>query len=297
MAVLRWGKTKVTVLSPKILIFYTTAILFGTLIYSGPSVPTRARSEASQSDLTLQWEKNILKISSPRMPDGHLEIWYLEAFCRRGSTKREWQKTVIPHETRLVAVQSDGKELELESLVNAKVRVHHLISVVADGVDFRLNLKNLTGESVDIEWAQPCFRVGSFTGLGQEAYIRKCFLFTNGGLTMLDRTRRTQEALYHGGQVYVPEGISLEDVNPRPISPDTPINGLIGCYSRDGKYLLATAWEPTEELFQGVIVCIHNDFRIGGLAPHETKQVHGKLYFLKNDVEELLKHYRLDFGK
>ena len=28
---------------------------------------------------------------------------------------------------------------------------------------------------------------------------------------------------------------------------------------------LATAWEPYQELFQGVIVCMHSDFRIGGL--------------------------------
>lgn len=283
-------------LSTKTLILFTTAILFGTSNPSTPPVLTSTESERSHSDLTLHWEKNILKISSARVPGGQLEIWYLEAFCRRDSTKREWQKTVIPHETRLVRAQTDGKELELESLVNDKVRVHHLIRVVADGVDFRLSLKNLTGEPVDIEWAQPCVRVGSFTGLGQEAYIRKCFLFTDRGLTMLDRTRRTEEALYRGGQVYLPKGISMEDVNPRPISPDTPTNGLIGCFSEDGKYLLATAWEPMQELFQGVIVCIHNDFRIGGLASHETKQIHGKLYFLKNDVQELLKHYRLDFG-
>ena len=28
---------------------------------------------------------------------------------------------------------------------------------------------------------------------------------------------------------------------------------------------MATAWEPYQELFQGVIVCLHSDFRIGGL--------------------------------
>lgn len=283
-------------LSPKALVSFITSFLFLTSVHSTLPVLAGVLGEAAQSDLTLQWEKNILKISSPRMPGGHLEIWYLEAFCRRGSTDREWRKTVIPHETRLVRAQAGGKELELESLVDAKVRVHHLIRVVADGVEFRLTLKNPSGEPVDIEWAQPCVRVGSFTGLGQDGYIRRCFLFTGRGLTMLDRTRRKEEALYHGGQVYVPGGIDLKDVNPRPISPDVPVNRLIGCFCLDGKYVLATAWEPTQELFQGVIVCIHNDFRIGGLAPNETKQLHGKLYFLRNDTQELLKHYRRDFA-
>ena len=109
--------------------------------------------------------------------------------------------------------------------------------------------------------------VDRFTGLKQADYIRRSFIFTSDGLTTLDRSRRTEEALYRGGQVYVPEGIDLEDVNPRPISPDKPVNSLIGCFSEDGKYLLATAWNRTQELFQGVAVCLHADFRLGGLLP------------------------------
>lgn len=289
------GFMRIALLLPKTLASFMISFLFVISVHSVGPVLACPPGEAAQSDLTLKWEKNILRISSPSMPGGHLEIWYLEAFCRRGSTEREWGKTLIPHETRLVQAQAGGKELELESLVDAKVRVHHLIRAIADGVEFRLTLKNTSGEAVDIEWAQPCVRVASFTGLGQDAYVHRCFLFTDRGLTMLDGTRRKEEALYHGGQVYVLPGISLNDVNPRPISPDVPVNRLIGCFSLDGKYILATAWEPTQELFQGVIVCIHNDFRVGGLAPNETKRVYGKLYFLRNDTQELLKHYRRDF--
>ena len=113
---------------------------------------------------------------------------------------------------------------------------------------------------------------------------------------MLDKTRRTVEARYRGGQVYVPAGINRADVNPRPLSPDVPVNGLIGCVSADGKLLLANAWDHTQELFQGVIVCIHNDPRIGGLGPRETKRLHGKLYLLDNDPDALLARYRRDFG-
>jgi hypothetical protein len=59
--------------------------------------------------------------------------------------------------------------------------------------------------------------------------------------------------------------------------------------------LLATAWEPYQELFQGVIVCIHADFRIGGLAPHESKTIRGKIYILPNDIPALLRRYQQDF--
>ena len=59
--------------------------------------------------------------------------------------------------------------------------------------------------------------------------------------------------------------------------------------------LLAVAWEPYQELFQGVIACMHSDFRIGGLAPGETKQIRGKLYVVPADVDALFRRYLRDF--
>jgi hypothetical protein len=47
-------------------------------------------------------------------------------------------------------------------------------------------------------------------------------------------------------------------------------NGLIGCYSADERLLVATAWEPYQNLFQGIISCLHADPMIGGLAAGET---------------------------
>ena len=59
--------------------------------------------------------------------------------------------------------------------------------------------------------------------------------------------------------------------------------------------IMATAWEPYQELFQGVIRCIHSDFRIGGLKPGETKSIRGMIYLMKNDMNLLLKKYQADF--
>jgi hypothetical protein len=58
---------------------------------------------------------------------------------------------------------------------------------------------------------------------------------------------------------------------------------------------VAVAWQPYQELFQGVIVCIHADFRIGGLEPGGEKLVRGALYVMENDRERLLRRYRRDF--
>jgi hypothetical protein len=237
----------------------------------------------------------MLQIRSPRIGGGTIETNYLEAFCRTGSTHRNWRETVIPHKTVKVDADVDGRSLRLETTVEPGVKVTHDIRAGLDDVDFRVVLTNPTDKAVDIDWVQPCMRVDRFTGLGQQEYYRKCFIFTKEGLTWLDKSRRTTEALYRGGQVYVPAGVNHLDVNPRPLSPDVPVNALIGCVSADDKLLLAMAWDHTQELFQGVIVCIHNDFRVGGLEPGETKKLHGKIYVLDNDPDALLARYRKDF--
>ncbi|MCH2200490.1 MAG: hypothetical protein MK102_00860, partial [Fuerstiella sp.] len=103
------------------------------------------------------------------------------------------------------------------------------------------------------------------------------------------------QARYVPGQVYVPAHVDRNDVNPRPLSHHVPTSGLTGCYSADENMILAVAWEPYQEIFQGVITCLHNDFRIGGLKPDETKTIRGRLYIVPADESALLKRYGEDF--
>jgi hypothetical protein len=74
-----------------------------------------------------------------------------------------------------------------------------------------------------------------------------------------------------------------------------PSNGLIGCFSEDESMIFATAFEPYQELFQGVIVCLHSDFRLEGLEAGASREIRGKIYVVPNDVPELLKRYAADF--
>jgi hypothetical protein len=50
-----------------------------------------------------------------------------------------------------------------------------------------------------------------------------------------------------------------------------------------------------EEIFEGVITCMHNDFGIGGLKPGETTTIRGKLYLLAADEAALIRRFREDF--
>ena len=266
---------------------------FSFLLLAGSFVVTAG----SPASLTIVWTNNMLSIFHPDIPGGKIDIWYLEAFCRSGSTRRDWRQTTMPHRTELVSADPKGKRITLRTAVAPHVEVAHDIRAGKDAVDFRLTLKNHGNEFVDVQWFQPCMRVDRFTGGNQSNYISRSFIFTDRGLTRLDKTRRTEDAIYRGGQVYVPKGINLDDVNPRPISPDQPVNGIIGCVSVDDRYLLAMAWDQTQELFQGVIVCLHNDPRVGGLKPGEIKQLHGKVYLLPNDPKVLFKRYEREFKR
>ena len=271
-------------------------ICFGLFSGFRNSKPTPfKKSENADKGPFIKWENNQLTISGENMPGKEMNILYLEAFCKTGSTSRAWDSTIIPHKTTLVSAHENGKHIILKTIVQPDIEVIHDIKAENDNVDFKLALTNKGNQSEDIDWFQPCIRVDPFTNRAQDDYIFRCFIFTKNGLTTLDKTVRTHNGYYKGGQTYVPPGINLNDVNPRPISPDLPVNGLIGCISDDNKYIMATAWDHYQELFQGIFVCIHSDPRVGGLKPGEVKHLHGKIYFLKNDPKELLKRYNMDF--
>jgi hypothetical protein len=246
--------------------------------------------------LRLHWERNFLTISGEHLPGGEMKIHYLEAYCRDRSTDADWRMhTKVPHHTELLAAADDHTWLKLRCEVEDGLQVEHELRSTADEVDFQLVAHNPTGRRSEVHWAQPCIRVDRFTGRTQQTYLGKSFVFLDGELSRLPTRDWATEARYTPGQVWCPSHVDRRDVNPRPISPLVPSNGLIGCFSRDESMLFATAFEPYQELFQGVIVCLHADFRLGGLGPGETRKIRGKIYIVPNDVPALIERYARDF--
>jgi hypothetical protein len=270
--------------------------LFGVLTASLLGSPD---DPAGPPGLTLAWADEMLTIRGEHLPGGEVKVWYLEAFCRPGSTDRDWDATVIPHRSELVHASPDGRRIRLRSTLDDGVVVDHIIEAGAEDVTFTLTARNPTDHPSQAHWAQPCIRVDRFTGVeaksASEEYLPKCFIFLDGKPAFLPTHPWATEARYTPGQVWCPKHVDRDDVNPRPLSTLIPSNGLIGCISADGKWLLATAWEPYQELFQGVIVCLHSDFRIGGLRPSESKRIRGRIYIMPNDLEALVRRYERDF--
>jgi hypothetical protein len=262
---------------------------------------TSVLRSAEPAGLTIAWEKNYLTIRG-EFPGGELRIHYLEAYCRPGSTDREWRETVIPHTAEKLSASDDGRMIKLRDKLADGVVVEHTITAGKDEVDFRLTAHNPTAKQSEAHWAQPCIRVEKFTGTSNTdarelvpLYARKCFLFIDGKLQRMPTLPWADKARYVPGQVYCPQNVDRNDVNPRPLSSLVPSSGLCGCFSADEKQIMAVAWEPYQEIFQGVIACIHSDFRVGGLGPGETKQIRGKLYIVPADVPQLVARYERDF--
>src|SRR4051812_35795787 len=79
---------------------------------------------AADLGLKLNWEKGMLRINGA-FPGENVDIWYLEAFCRTGSTHRDWNKTTIFQKSELVSADADGKRLVLRTTVEPSVTVEH----------------------------------------------------------------------------------------------------------------------------------------------------------------------------
>ncbi|MDA0350329.1 MAG: hypothetical protein O3C20_23365 [Verrucomicrobia bacterium] len=257
---------------------------------------------AERNQLTLEWKENILTIHGDHLPGNELTVWYLEAYCRDNSQTTHWgQHTVVGHTTQLVSRSEDGTQIKLRCEVNDGVIVDHTITAKHDEVDIQIIAHNPTNKRSVTHWAQPCVRVGEFTGTGpgqtddKYAYLGKSFVFLDNKLARMPTRDWAIEARYKPGQVWAGPNVPRSDVNPRPLHPDVPSNGLIGCFNADETMIFAMAFEPYQELFQGVIRCLHSDFRLGGLEAGQTLEIKGKFYFVENDMPTLLKRYHTDF--
>lgn len=261
---------------------------------------------AAPDTLTLSYEPGWLSLHAPHIPGGRIRIHYLETYCRAGSTDADWVKhTMLAHTTEMLSLSADKKMLRLRDTLADGVIVEHEITAREDEVNFHLTAHNPGAKRSEAHWAQPCVRLAAFTGFDEKFdekgadlndYLGKCFVFLDGKLTRLPTHPWATTARYTPGQVWCPREVPRSDVNPRPLSPLVPSHGLIGAFSGDEKLIFATAWQPYQELFQGVARCLHSDFRLGGLQAGETKTIRGKIYVVPADAAALLARYEKDFA-
>jgi hypothetical protein len=94
--------------------------------------------------LNIFWRGNVLCIQGERLRVAQINVTYLEAFCRAESHDREWNETVIPHETILLAEEDGGTRLRMESKISDGTTVSHVLTAGKDEITFDLTAHNPT---------------------------------------------------------------------------------------------------------------------------------------------------------
>src|SRR3569833_602057 len=124
----------------------------GLAMFALVLVPCVSRAEETMP-LSIAWADKFLTISGPKVPGEAVRVHYLEAYCRPGSTDRDWKQTVIPHKTELLNVSPENDYIQLRDMLEDGVVVTHEIRALDGEVTFELLAHNPKDTASDVAWA------------------------------------------------------------------------------------------------------------------------------------------------
>jgi len=238
----------------------------------------------------------MAQISIPAMDDFKCEIWcYEDRFGTGEAMMQEDGSLLLTHTHEAVTLKTH--------LVPEPGGV--VFSIEATGQD--------PGQVQNVRSLNACWQLRASDAFGNrgdfyEDFVSRCFIYTVRGFTLMEDTTRFPDTrrppddrvnVNPWVQVYVPvwrrHGGQPESFWGN--STDRPIYSLIGCVSRDGKYLAALGWAKCGALSQGWHDCLHANPDLSGCYDAEANQVtcQARYYFLPNDPEALLARYLEDF--
>jgi hypothetical protein len=139
-------------------------------------------------------------------------------------------------------------------------------------------------------------------------FVKRCFLFTEQGVTFLDMTVRrpipvrAADHEYNNPpwvQMYVGTWQEVPQAGPNSwadYSTNRYTTQVIGAVSRDGKYLAALANDSATMMAQAWHDCMHNNPRwLPANAPPRQRVWRVKIYAMENEPEKLLDRVAKDF--
>jgi hypothetical protein len=139
-------------------------------------------------------------------------------------------------------------------------------------------------------------------------FVKRCFIFTENGMTFLDKTVRKKipcrpaDDTYNNPswvQMYVGTWQEIPEVTPESwadYSTDRYITTIIGAVSRDGKYLTALANDSATSMCQAWHDCMHNNPQwLLENTLTEERRWRLKIYAMENDPKTLLSRVAKDF--
>ncbi|MEK7396604.1 MAG: hypothetical protein AAB116_06670 [Candidatus Poribacteria bacterium] len=139
-------------------------------------------------------------------------------------------------------------------------------------------------------------------------FVKRCFIFTENGMTFLDKTFRKkipcrpEDDTYNNPpwvQMYVGAWQEIPEVTPESwadYSTDRYITTIIGAISRDEKYLTAIANDSATSMCQAWHDCMHNNPQwLPENNSTEERRWRLKIYAMENDSKTLLSRVAKDF--
>jgi hypothetical protein len=140
-------------------------------------------------------------------------------------------------------------------------------------------------------------------------FVKRCFIFTDSGLTFLDKTQRGKIPVRKDddpfnnppwvqtyGCVWMPP-MKASEKSWAAYSTDRYIYPVIGAVSRDRKYLAALANNNARSLCQAWHDCMHNNPQWEAEKPGSEPVWHIAIHAMENNPDELLRRAAQDFPK
>ncbi len=267
-----------------------------------------ATVDAAEPTPVLSWENRVqgdrtftmARIAIPAMDDFVCEIWCYEmGEAGVGEGEMLDDGTLVLHHTM-------GGAVVTTSLTPEPGAVRFRVEATGDDAEAVRRLGSVNA----------CWQLHASEAFGNrsdffEDFVSRCFIFTLRGLTLMGETNRfpdTRWDRYRTAperndppwvQVYVPVW-RRHGGQPEAFwgySTDRPIYSLIGCISRDDRWLTAWGWPTCSALSQGWHDCLHATPDFAGCYDEATNTItcEGRLYFMANDPEALLARYLADF--
>jgi hypothetical protein len=215
----------------------------------------------------------------------------------------------------------DGGRLELRHRWQQNPEVLFVTTVTpeAGAVEFAARAELAEGAKGELPESVPCLnlcwqlrRAPGFASAPDPFpdWVKRCFIFTEKGLTFLDQTTRRKipcrapDDRYNNPpwvQMYVGTWQDIPQVTPTSwadYSPDRYTTTAIGCVSRDRKWLAAIANDSAPLMAQAWHDCMHNNpLWLPAEAPLKDRVWRLKVYAMANDPERLLERVTADFPK
>ena len=253
-------------------------------------------------------ENSAAIITVPGVPGVRCDVWcYEDGLGKAAESRKDGEDLVLVHRNPKVA----------------GVTVTTVFSPSPGGVDQVVTVEGPSPSAVRaINAVNPCVQFQHATSFGRDParrlgyvddFVARCFIFLEGGLTLLKDTERVPGTLppddrnaprVNCEKPWIQEYVPAWEKNHwagqkglRGFSTDRPVYPIIGTVSRDGEHLVAVAWPETSRLGQVWMPCIHpRPCILTAHEPGENRIVsRGRLYFMPNDGKALIAAFERDF--